>query len=91
MSNFDRNTSFGYGRGVARPTTAEIDQGLRRLLREGMADGTIGECDPKMTSFALAGALNWIAHWSRDSLGLKPAQVAQAFVGLFESGLLPRR
>ena len=70
---------------------SEIDQGLRRLLREGMADGTIGECDPKMTSFALAGALNWIAHWYRDSLGLKPAQVAQAFVGLFESGLLPRR
>ena len=32
MSNFDRNTSFGYGRGVARPTTAEIDQGLRAYM-----------------------------------------------------------
>ncbi|MCX7899354.1 MAG: Bax inhibitor-1 family protein, partial [Methylocystis sp.] len=32
MTNFDRNTSFGYGRGVARPTTAEIDQGLRAYM-----------------------------------------------------------
>lgn len=69
---------------------SEIDQGLRRLLREGMADGSIAECDPKMTSFALAGALNWIAHWYRGSQGLRPAQVAEAFVGLFETGLLPR-
>jgi AcrR family transcriptional regulator len=69
----------------------EIDQGLRRLLREGMADGSIAACDAKMTSFALAGALNWIAHWYRDSLGLRPGQVAEAFVAVFETGLLPRR
>jgi len=32
MSNYDRNTSFGYGRGVARSTTAEIDEGLRAYM-----------------------------------------------------------
>lgn len=32
MSNYDRNTSFGYGRGIARSTTAEIDQGLRAYM-----------------------------------------------------------
>lgn len=32
MSNFDRNSSFSYGRGVARPTTLEIDQGLRAYM-----------------------------------------------------------
>jgi FtsH-binding integral membrane protein len=32
MSHYDRNTSFGYGRGVARSTTAEIDQGLRAYM-----------------------------------------------------------
>ena len=31
MSHYDRNSSFGYGRGVARSTTAEIDEGLRSL------------------------------------------------------------
>jgi hypothetical protein len=32
MSNFDRNTSFGYRGGVARAGTAEIDQGLRAYM-----------------------------------------------------------
>lgn len=32
MTNFDRNTSFGYGRGAARSTTAEIDAGLRAYM-----------------------------------------------------------
>jgi AcrR family transcriptional regulator len=69
---------------------SEIDQGIRRLLREGIADGSIAECDPKMTAFALAGALNWIAHWYRDNQPQSAAQVAAAFVALFENGLLPR-
>ena len=69
---------------------SEIDQGIRRLLREGINDGSIGECDPKMTAFALAGALNWIAHWYRDNQPQSAAQIAGAFVALFENGLRPR-
>jgi AcrR family transcriptional regulator len=69
---------------------SEIDQGIRRLLREGIADKSIAACDPKMTAFALAGALNWIAHWYRDNQALKPADIAQAFVDIFDHGLRPR-
>jgi FtsH-binding integral membrane protein len=32
MSNYDRNPGFGFGPGVARTTTAEIDQGLRAYM-----------------------------------------------------------
>lgn len=69
---------------------SEIDQGIRRLIREGIEDGSIEPCDPKMTAFALAGALNWIAHWYRGNQALSPAEVAEAFVKLFETGLRPR-
>jgi AcrR family transcriptional regulator len=69
---------------------SEIDQGIRRLIREGIEDGSIEPCDPKMTAFALAGALNWIAHWYRGNQALSPAEVAEAFVRLFEGGLRPR-
>lgn len=69
---------------------SEIDQGIRRLLQEGMRDGSIAPCDPKMTAFAFAGALNWIAHWYRDNQPLSAAEVGDAFVALFESGLAPR-
>lgn len=69
---------------------SEIDQGIRRLLQEGMRDGSIAPCDPKMTAFAFAGALNWIAHWYRDNQPLSAREVGDAFVALFESGIAPR-
>jgi len=69
---------------------SEIDQGIRALIREGIEDGSIGECDPKMTAFALAGALNWISHWFREDQSLSAADVANAFVAIFETGLRPR-
>ncbi|HEY1873584.1 MAG TPA: TetR/AcrR family transcriptional regulator [Steroidobacteraceae bacterium] len=70
---------------------SEIDQGIRRLIRDGIQDGSIEPCDPKMTAFALAGALNWIAHWYREDQSLTPAQIAGAFITIFEGGLRPRR
>jgi AcrR family transcriptional regulator len=69
---------------------SEIDQGIRRLIREGVQDGSIESCDPKLTAFALAGALNWIAHWYREDRSLSGAQIAAAFVAVFEGGLRPR-
>jgi AcrR family transcriptional regulator len=70
---------------------SEIDHGIRRLIREGVQDGSIEPCDPKMTTFALAGALNWIAHWYREDRSMTGAEIAQAFVTIFEGGLRPRR
>ena len=69
---------------------SEIDQGIRRLIREGVQDGSIHPCDPKMTAFALAGALNWIAHWYRENQSMTGAEIAGAFVTIFENGLRPR-
>ena len=69
---------------------SEIDQGIRRLIREGIQDGSIHPCDPKMAAFAMAGALNWIAHWFRENQSMTAAQIADAFVSVFENGLLPR-
>ena len=73
-----------------RALKAIIDQGIRKLLREGMRDGSIETRDVKMSAFALAGAVNWIAHWYRDKQGLTPAQIGDAFVTFFEDGLRPR-
>jgi AcrR family transcriptional regulator len=69
---------------------SEIDHGIRRLIRDGIHDRSIHPCDPKMTAFALAGALNWIAHWFRENQSMTSAQIAEAFVTIFENGLLPR-
>jgi AcrR family transcriptional regulator len=69
---------------------SEIDQGIRRLLRAGMEDGSIEPCDPKIAAFALAGALNWIAHWYRADQPLSAGEIADAFARFFAHGLQPR-
>jgi AcrR family transcriptional regulator len=69
---------------------SEIDHAIRQLLEEGVRDGSIDTQDPKMSAFALAGALNWIAHWYRENQSMTAAQIAEAFVGIFNLGLAPR-
>jgi AcrR family transcriptional regulator len=76
--------------GEIKSMKSEIDHGIRALIREGIQDGSIHPCDPKMTAFALAGALNWIAHWFRENQSMTSAEIADAFVTIFENGLLPR-
>lgn len=69
---------------------SEIDQDIRGLIRLGIADGSISDCDPKMAAFALAGALNWIPHWYRDNASLSAGAIADRFVDTFVNGLAPR-
>jgi hypothetical protein len=34
--------------------------------------------------------LNWIAHWYRENQSMTGAEIAEAFVTVFENGLRPR-
>ena len=68
----------------------QIDAGLRSLIQLGIDDGSIRPCDPKMTAFALAGALNWMSHWHREGAELTPQQIAARFTDVFDLGMRPR-
>ncbi len=85
----DQDLSPAMGARIKR-LKSEIDQEIRGLVRQGVADGSIAPCDPKMTAFAIAGALNWIAHWYRDDASLSAGDIALRFVELFVNGLAPR-
>jgi AcrR family transcriptional regulator len=76
--------------GQVKALKSEIDRGIRRLLQAGIADGSIAVQDPKLAAFAIAGALNWIAHWYRAGRSLSAEQVAEAFVQFLEYGFAPR-
>ncbi|HTU65982.1 MAG TPA: TetR/AcrR family transcriptional regulator [Steroidobacteraceae bacterium] len=69
---------------------AGIDKRMRALIEAGVADGSIRPCDPKMTAFALAGALNWMGHWYREDATLKPLEIADRFIDFFNRGLRGR-
>lgn len=76
--------------GQVKSLKSEIDQGIRRLLRRGIEDGSIEPCDQRIAAFAIAGALNWIAHWYREGQPLSADAVASAYVEFLENGLKPR-
>jgi AcrR family transcriptional regulator len=76
--------------GQVRALKSEIDRGIRRLLQAGINDGSVAIGDTKLAAFAIAGALNWIAHWYRAGRTLTSLEVADAFVQFLEQGLAPR-
>lgn len=76
--------------GRFRANRGEIDQAMRGLIAEGMADGSIGPGDVKLTAFALAGALNWPARWHRPEGPASASEVAEAMVDILTRGLAPR-
>jgi hypothetical protein len=73
-----------------RALKSDIDHGIRDLMKQGALDGSIRKCDAKITAFALAGAMNWIAYWYRSDDSLTVAQVTDRFVEFFQLGLQPR-
>jgi AcrR family transcriptional regulator len=66
-----------------------IDRKIRELVAAGIEDGSIASSDPKLTAFALAGALNSIGHWHFDT-GLSGSRIADEYVNLLVNGLAPR-
>ena len=51
------------GRKKLRRLKAEIDHEFRTLIEQGIAEGSLAPCDPKLAAFTLAGGLSWIGRW----------------------------
>lgn len=68
----------------------EIDAAVRRVVTAGMEDGTLAPGDPRLVTFCISGALNWVARWYEDSGSLRPEAIAEAYVATLINGLAPR-
>ncbi|MFC0813010.1 TetR/AcrR family transcriptional regulator [Paracoccus panacisoli] len=65
----------------------EIDQVMRSLVQAGMDDGSLRPGEPRIVTFTLTGALNWIGRWYEPSRGLPPGEVASGVVATLLTGL----
>ena len=68
-----------------------IDASIRGYIEEGIEDGSIKDCNPKLAAFAAAGAINWIGTWYRPEGGLSPETIAKGFSELLTHGLAKPR
>ena len=73
-----------------RRLKSAIDQEFRRLVAEGVAEGSLQPGDPKMTAFVIAGALSWIGRWYQPDGEYTPEQVAQQCIATLCEGVLRR-
>lgn len=80
----------GDSRAKFRALKREIDQTVRRVVEQGMADGTIAKGDARLVTFTLTGALNWIARWYDEKGQLSPREVAEGCVAMLVAGLASR-
>jgi len=80
----------GESRAKFRALKREIDRTIRRVVEEGMADGSIAEGDARMVTFTLTGALNWIARWYDPAGSMRAEDIAGAVIKTLIDGLAPR-
>lgn len=53
---------------------------MRRLVREGIADGSIVATEPKIAVFMLLGSIHWVSKWYRAEGQWTPQMVAHSIV-----------
>jgi len=70
-----------------RSSKAKLDLELRKMLEEGISDGSIAPHDPRLTASAIFGALNWIPFWNRNSNPVPYEVIAKDYLRLFIDGL----
>ena len=67
-----------------------FDRGIRRVLQEGMQTGAFAPGDPKLLTFAILGAVNWITRWFDPRGEARSDEIARAFADYLLAGLRPK-
>jgi len=65
----------------------EFEKRMRRLVEEGMADGSILTLNPKLAMFMLLGAVHWVTKWYSPDGPWTADDVAEALIEMATRGL----
>lgn len=65
----------------------QFDHGMRQVIEEGMRSGAFGAVDPKLLSFAILGAVNWIPRWYNPDGPSTSQEIADQFADYLIAGL----
>jgi AcrR family transcriptional regulator len=65
----------------------QYERELRELVAEGIAAGEFRPMDPKVVTFAILGAINWIARWYRPEGFLRAPELGAQFADYLVGGL----
>jgi AcrR family transcriptional regulator len=90
VAMLDENELSLITRKEVRSLKRRIDATLRSYIEEGIKDKSIAPCNPKLASFAMSGAINWIGTWYKPTGELSGAEIAFHFSDLLTEGIRHR-
>lgn len=64
-----------------------ITDAVERLVKSGIKDGSIAECDAKLAALFAFGVINWISVWYRPGGPRTPEEIIESFTVLFRRGM----
>ena len=73
-----------------RRLKSEIDHAFLRLVEQGVQEGVLAPCDPKMAAFVIAGGLSWIGRWYQPQGAYSADQIIEQCTQLLLQGVLAR-
>jgi AcrR family transcriptional regulator len=74
----------------ARQQITLNDQWVEEMIRTGIADGTIRDCDPLEVGRAIFDSFNGVARWWNPKRDRPIADITATILDLFMNGLVPR-
>jgi len=78
------------GRKKLRLLKAQIDLEFRKVIEQGIAEGSLEPCNAKLAAFMLAGALSWIGRWYRPDGELSRDELAEQGIAMLLNGIVRR-
>jgi AcrR family transcriptional regulator len=66
-----------------------FEQGVRKMIRDGITDGTFARQNVELAGFTILGAINWIPKWYRHSGALSSVEVAESIADQLIRSLQP--
>ena len=65
-----------------------FDHGIRQIISAGIKEKVFRPGDPKLLTFAILGAINWISYWFDPAGEANSVEIAQEFADYLVAGLL---
>jgi TetR/AcrR family transcriptional regulator len=72
---------------IVRKRRRAFDLRIREYIQEGIEDGSIAPCEPKLAVAWLMGSINWIPSWFNPEGDCGPEAIAEVFVNFMSHGL----
>ncbi|MEK6677286.1 MAG: TetR/AcrR family transcriptional regulator, partial [Planctomycetota bacterium] len=65
----------------------EYEQVFRRLISQGIREGTLADVDEKFAALLILSSMNWVYQWYRTDGPMTPEEIARTLTGMLLNGL----